>query len=203
MEDCDFNEVFPTTSTKCVARKKIVTIVPEISHRGFTEEVVEEADFIHDLLWKHIGTKRKQTRKKLLFYCVLCAHLQLAKPHDPIDIAKVFDLSSSEVSNTYSIFAPSNTGGYVKPKVDHGRFYVEYFSQKIGLSETSTQEILQLYDQLSKHRELRAISARNFACGVLDTYLTMNGHEVEGLEKLVHLTPSLIKKSREMVMKFM
>lgn len=199
----DINTITTFTNSRRITRtkKKLTSITPEICHKGLTEEIVSIADRIYDDLSKKIGVKRKRKRQKLLFYCVLAAHLEIAKPHDPIDLGKLFNLTEEDIHNTYSLFSSAQTC-YTLTQIDHVKCFLDYFSEKLNLNDESKQELREIYEDIKERDEIRDMKPRSLASGIIDYYLTVNGSDVEDLPKVVNQTTSLIKKARDIVMKY-
>lgn len=179
-------------------KKKTPSIAPEISHKGLNDEIIQRADAIYDILSAKVGVKRKIKRQKLLFYCVLAAHLEIGKPHDAIDIGKLFGLTPDNIHNTYTLFSYSQTG-YKLRIVDHVICFIEYFCIKIDLLDSNVDEIRELYDEIKEKEEFEDMRARNLAAGLLDYYLTSKGFGVDNLPEVVHLPAVSIKKTSDMI----
>jgi transcription initiation factor TFIIIB Brf1 subunit/transcription initiation factor TFIIB len=157
-----------------VTRNDQKSISSDLVTYNFPDEIVNQADLIYNQM--KYQARRLKVRTQLLFYCVYCAHLELGRNIDPINLGSRFNLTPSDVQKCDSMFSPLQTGYYPpRNSVSPAKYLPEYCDQ-IKLSEDAAQQVISMTENiLQRDRSLLQENPQTVAAGFLQYYVTING----------------------------
>jgi transcription initiation factor TFIIIB Brf1 subunit/transcription initiation factor TFIIB len=163
------------------------SIMKDLEKYNFPEEVKIKADCIYNSMEPQV--RRGKMRKKLLFYCLYHAYIELKIIVDPFVIGKKFDLTSTDIQTSYHTFSPLQTK-YNPPTVNISpKDYIKNFCKELNISEHGEEEINSMIDSfLEKDPSLEEENPKTFASGVLMFYMKINGITTEQPGKIVEVT---------------
>ena len=163
------------------------SILSDLKQYPFPDDIKNKADVIYNKMIYRV--RRGKIRSQMLFFCVYCAHLELDRDVDPVDLGNLFGLSQGEVQRCDSIFSPLQTG-YRPPSTDTSPLrYLPGYCQKMDLSEEAVEEITRLANNiLMKDPDLRQENPQTVAAGILRYFTCTNGITTDDPQKLTKVT---------------
>lgn len=91
-----------------VITKNEHSILGDLKQYPFTDDIKNQADTIFKKMRYRV--RRGKIRDQLVFYCVYCAHLELQRDVNPIQLGKQFGIDPGKVQRCYSTFSYLQTG---------------------------------------------------------------------------------------------
>jgi transcription initiation factor TFIIIB Brf1 subunit/transcription initiation factor TFIIB len=163
------------------------TILPDLKQFSFPDEIKNQADVIYNKMIYRV--RRGKIRYQMLFFCTYCAHLELGRNVDPIQLGSVFGLTPGEVQRCDSIFSPLQTN-YRPPIVRTSPVrYLPNYCNKMGISDDALDEALKLAATiLRKDPTLLQENPQTVAAGLLRYYITINGITNDDPQKITKVT---------------
>lgn len=157
------------------------SILKDLQKYALEDEIKNSANVIYNKMIRNV--RRGRRRDSLLFYCVSSAYKEAKRIFDPFELGKMFDLTSSEVQKTDSIFSQTKTG-YSPPFIVYSPLdFIPYFGEKLNLSQETCEIVLSLAKTIfEKKPEILENAPQVIAAGILDYYTTTNGILVENKE---------------------
>jgi len=163
------------------------SILPDLKQQAFPDEIKNGADVIYNKMKYRV--RRGKIRNQMLFFCIYCAHLELNRDVNPIQLGAQFGLLPGEVQRCDSIFSPLQTG-YRPPhtKTSPLRYLPDYCC-RMGVSEDTTPEVMKLAAIiLQKDSTLYQENPQTVAAGLLKYYTVTNGITTDDPQKITNVT---------------
>lgn len=177
---------------KCYGDSHVVTynersILSDLKTYSFTDDIKNTADVIYNKMRYQV--RRGKIRDQLLFYCVYCAHCELHRSVNPIQLGKLFELTQGEVQRCDSLFSPLQTG-YRKPELIVSPLdYLPDYCSAINLSQEAIEDILVMAASiLEKDSSLMQENPQTVASGLLRYYTVLNGITVDDPQHMTIVT---------------
>lgn len=163
------------------------SILPELKAYSFTDDIKNMADVVYNKMRSQV--RRGKIRDQLLFYCVYCAHCELKRNVNPIQLGKLFGLTQGEVQRCDSLFSPLQTG-YRKPSnFTTPLSCLPECCAAIGLTEEAAEDILETAATiLRKDPSLMQENPRTVASGLLRYYLETHGITIDNPQDMTNIT---------------
>ncbi|CAH6420662.1 Transcription initiation factor TFIIB [uncultured virus] len=163
------------------------SILPDLKPYPFPDDIKNKADVIYNKMIYRV--RRGKIRNQMLFFCVYCAHLELDRDVNPVQLGAQFGLTSGEVQRCDSIFSPLQTG-YRPPSTNTSPLrYLPDYCQNMELSEEATSEVMILANNiLIKDFSLRQENPQTVAAGLLRYYTFTNGITTDDPQKITKVT---------------
>lgn len=170
-----------------VVSKTGKTIIEDLARYSLESDIKIKADAIFNSMVYRV--RRSKIRVQMLFYCVYCAHLELNRNVDPIELGGKFGLKVGEIQKCDSLFSPLQTG-YRPPctKISPLRYIPDY-CKNLGLADEAIDGAMELADSiLHKDRALDQENPQTVAAGFLKYYSTINGIVPEDPKTFIRIT---------------
>lgn len=170
-----------------IVKPKDRSILDELKKYPLPEDIIERADVIYKSMKKQ--TSRGAVRKKLFFYCVYNAYVELKINVDPRELGKkIFGLTDGDIKKSYTKFSGISTG-YNPPSVNFtAKDHISDFVKALSLSEELETEVMELCDSIySKDSRLKEMNSQTVASGIFKYFLLIKAIPIEK-EKLVEIT---------------
>ena len=163
------------------------SILSDLKKYSFTDDIKNTADVIYNKMRYQV--RRGKIRDQLLFYCVYCAHCELRRNVNPIQLGKLFELTQGEVQRCDSLFSPLQTG-YRKPELIVSPLdYLPDHCNAINLSQEAIEGILIMAAGiLEKDPSLMQENPQTVASGLLRYYTVLNGITVDDPQHMTIVT---------------
>lgn len=170
-----------------ISKKKCKSIMEDMAKLNLSEQIKKRADLIYNKM--NTGVNRGSIRKKLTFFCIYCAHLELGLPCDPVKLGKECGLDSNQVQRCQSKFSPLQTG-YTPPKtVSSPIHYIGVYASELGLTEQCQNDVVEHFKILcDKKSEISEKNPQTVAAAFLKYYCTVNGIEFDNNNILSEIT---------------
>lgn len=190
------DDSFEEPETKPKNIKKIRGIATDLIEYHFPESVKALASEIFFRL--DVGNPRKLRRKKIIFYCIYQARLELEMEDiDPITLGKDFGFTKSETLSAINM-KPKFKDGYTpcSTTMDLSGMLRLYASKSFRFTDEVTDEIVKEFEDLiNKNESLVTKQARTLIAAFLWYYMSSNGYVTkrEEFAKIFHLKISTIE----------
>ena len=163
------------------------SILPDLKPYPFPDEIKNKADVIYNKMIYRV--RRGKIRNQMLFFCVYCAHLELNRDINPIQLGSQFGLTPGEVQRCDSIFSPLQTG-YRPPSTNTSPLrYLPEYCKEMELSEEAANEVMLLANNvLRKDPTLFQESPQTVAAGFLRYFTVTNGITTDDPQKIIKVT---------------
>ena len=170
-----------------VPNRSIHSILPDLKTYPFTDDIKNRADAIYNKMRYQV--RRGKMRFQMLFFCTYCAHLELKRDVNPIQLGKQFDLTQGDVQRCDSIFSPLQTG-YRPPSTSVSPLgYLPDYCQNMKLSQESIDDIMLMSANiLRKDPSLLEENPQTVAAGLLRYYNVTNGITNDDPQKITQVT---------------
>lgn len=163
------------------------TILPDIKLYPFPDDIKNQADVIYSKMKYQV--RRGKIRFQMLFFCVYCAHLELRRDVNPIQLGAQFGLTPGEVQKCDSLFSPLQTGYKPPSKTVSPLGYLPDYIRQMDLSEDQIDSIMMLSSNiLRKDPTLYQENPQTVAAGLLRYYTVTNGIMTEDPNKITRVT---------------
>ena len=164
------------------------SIRSEIEKYGFSDEIINQADAIYNLMKK--STHRGKIRQQLKFYCVYCAHIELGIIVNPIHLGEIFELQQGDVQKCDALFSPLQTGYKPrKPTFTSPLDYLPSYCQKLNLSVDAINDLSNLANSIiNKDPSLLQESPHTVSAGIFCYYIVTNGVTAEDPQFISRIT---------------
>jgi len=163
------------------------SILTDLNKYRFDNDIKNRADVVYNKIIYQVRRGRK--RLQLLFYCVYCAHLELERDVDPIELGAVFGLKQGEVQKCYSLFSPLQTDYHPPSKNTSPLTYLPGYCDRLKLSQEAIEDIKKISsDILMKDPTLYQENPQTVASGLLRYYVSTNGIILDNPSELSKLT---------------
>jgi transcription initiation factor TFIIIB Brf1 subunit/transcription initiation factor TFIIB len=182
---CDGSEQHPEfTKNHVLTKNKEKSLKKDLEAAGFPPEIVVKADEIYGQM--DSGLKRGAKYRQLMFFCVHAAYNTLRIPEDPSNLARMCNISVSEISKAFSMCSPSKTN--YKPPCIHWepRDYLKFYYKKIidldiiSFHDGVLEDINSICSEvMEKNRELKDEKPQTVAAAVLVFYLQLHGCAID------------------------
>lgn len=170
-----------------ISNKKEHSILPDLKEYHFDDDIKNKADVIYNKMYYQV--RRGKVRLQLVFYCTYCAHLELKRNVNPIQLGSIFGLTSSEVQKCYSQFSYLQTGYRAPSKNISPIELLPGYCEKLNFSQEAIDDIKKLSTNiLKKDPTLYEESPQTVASGLLRYYSLMNGITLENSNDLSKIT---------------
>ena len=154
--------------------KKSRTILKDLSKYILSEEIKFAAELIFKKM--RVGIKRKNARKKLLWYCVYNAYLELGIPIAPETLAQMFDLKNTDMPKASNMYSNLQTGYEPPEKETLPEELVPQYCSKMELSEECSDDIIDLIRRVTSNIEFpKNIVPQVTAGASIKYYMDTNG----------------------------
>jgi hypothetical protein len=163
------------------------SILGDLQKYPFPDDIKNRADVIHSKMRNKVH--RSKVRDQMLFYCVYCAHLELQRDCNPIQLGMQFKLTPGEVQRCDSLFSPLQTG-YRPPSLTTSPLgYLPDYCQAMELTSDALEEITRMGAAvLKKDPSLLQENPQTVAAGMLRYYIVSNGITTEDPLKITRVT---------------
>lgn len=163
------------------------SILPDLKPHPFPDDIKNQADVIYNKMRYQV--RRGKIRFQMLFFCVYCAHLELRRPVNPIQLGREFGLTQGEVQRCDSLFSPLQTG-YKPPSTNTSPLgYLPDYCRDMNLSQEAIDEIMKMASTiLRKDATLYQENPQTVAAGLLRYYTTTNGIITDDPQKMTRVT---------------
>lgn len=157
-----------------VCKRSNRSITSELKNYHLGDEIKNMADTIYKKMKPQV--RRGKKRQQMLFFCVYCAHMELNKDINPIELGKMFGLKQGEVQRCDSLFSPLQTGYHPPSKTVTPISYLKKYSENINLSQETGDQLVALgIHILAKEPSLAQDSPQTVAAGMLRYFIVTNG----------------------------
>lgn len=183
--------------------KNIIDDLSAEKYQSIPNEVKQRADEIFRSM-KGQSTRKGDNKKRLLYYCVSNAYLELGISFCPLELGEIIELDHSRIRKCSSMFSPVNTG-YSPPKNTKIKawYYFPYFCKKTGLNDDAVDQLDNLYDEIyTIDSSIEDEKAHSLAAGMFEYYLKINGIDLGGKGKfasIAQLSPATINSAESLV----
>jgi hypothetical protein len=163
------------------------TILPDLKPYPYTVDIKNQADVIYNKMKYQV--RRGKIRNQMLFFCVYCAHLELGRDVNVIQLGADFGLTQGEVQRCDSLFSPLQTG-YKPPSVNTSPLsYLPNYCEKMNLSQDAINDIMKMADNiLRKDVTLYEENPQTVAAGLLRYYTITNGISTDDPQQITRVT---------------
>lgn len=170
-----------------VMTKNEHSILGDLKQYPFPDDIKNQADTIFKKMRYRV--RRGKIRDLLVFYCTYCAHLELRRDVNPIQLGKQFGITPGKVQRCYSTFSRLQTG-YEPPVVHTSPLsYLPGYCRNMDLSEDAIDEVLNMGQSiLDKDQTLYQESPQTVAAGLLRYYLFTTGVIYDDQQKIAKVT---------------
>lgn len=203
-DDKPFNESQTETvfKEKRVYQQKARRLV-ELDNYQLTQEIKERAN---DICFNKMGApiKREGSRKSLLYYCVLSAHLELDILVDPYKLGEMFGLDRAGVLECNSIFSPLEVNGYQPPRPKYPIInFLPTFCEKLGLigDHFNTIKALAIKVMDLKDREFDSAGPHPMAAAVFYYYIQSIGLQLDNPKEIKKITGRSLQNIKDLANK--
>ena len=163
------------------------SILNDLRGYPFTEDIKNTADAIYNKMIYRV--RRGKIRNQMLFYCVYCAHLELKRDVDPIELGGHFGLNQGQIQRCDSMFSFLQTGYKPASTNISPLRYLTSYCKNMQLSEEIYDEVLKFASNiLSKDKSLLQENPQTVAAGILRYYMVSNGIITEDTNKMKKVT---------------
>lgn len=164
----------PTTTEK--------TIRPDLEKLGLPVNILNAADIVYQSMT--VGTKRGRKRKMLLFFCSFRAYNQENVAIDPIYLAEICGIESSDISKALSMCSPvyetTNTLIWHTPKHFIPFYFNKLNNELLSFPESAMDEIDEITKEvMEKDPDLEDEKPQTVAAAILVFYLQTKGYGIE------------------------
>lgn len=159
----------PTTSR--IAPSK--SILKDIDSLALPDEVKKTADRIFADL--ELSTKKGTKRKRLVFYCLHQAYIELEHPNDPKKLADLIGMNRNEMTKALTMGSSRRT--YIPSSIYRiPSDYINEYVKTIGLDTDSTGHVKGLCEEIcQKDESLLEENPQLVASAILYVILTNDG----------------------------
>lgn len=163
------------------------SILIDLKTMPFTDDIKNQADVIYNKMKPRV--RRGKIRLQMLFFCVYCAHLELGRMVNPLQLGLLFGLNAGDVQRCDSIFSPLQTG-YKPPYTSTSPLrYLPDYCRAIGLADETISEIMTASSAiLRKDPSLYQENPQTVAAGLLRYFTITNGITNDDPQKIVKVT---------------
>lgn len=163
------------------------SILPDLKPYPFTDDIKNQADVIYNKMKYQV--RRGKIRYQMLFFCVYCAHLELRRDVNPVQLGAQFGLTQGEVQRCDSLFSPLQTG-YRPPSTNTSPLgYLPNYCQNMDLSQDAIEEIMRMAANiLRKDPTLYQENPQTVAAGLLRYYTVTNGITTDDPQRVARVT---------------
>ena len=164
-----------------IAKTTEKSIVQDLDLIDLPEEVKREAQVIFNSM--KVPTKRGTKRKRLLFFCINQAYVNLKQPKDPKMIANQLGIKSTDISKSSSMCSSSQTGYKPVPTFYHPIDFIPDYMKAVGLDESCVESVKKLgHEVLQRAPDLTDEYPQVVAAGLLLYYMIIHGITVNRKE---------------------
>lgn len=163
------------------------SILADLKSYLFPDDIKNQADVIYNKMRYQV--RRGKIRFQMLFFCVYCAHLELGRDVNPIQLGAQFDLTQGEVQRCDSLFSPLQTG-YKPPSTSASPLsYLPDYCNNMNLSQEAIDDITRMASNiLRKDITLYQENPQTVAAGLLRYYTITNGITTDDPQKITRVT---------------
>lgn len=163
------------------------SILPDLKQYPFPDDIKNQADVIYNKMRYQV--RRGKIRYQMLFFCIYCAHLELSRDVNPIQLGSQFGLTPGEVQRCDSLFSPLQTG-YKPPSTNTSPLgYLPDYCRDMNLSQEAIDEIMKMATSvLRKDPTLYQENPQTVAAGLLRYYTITNGIITDDPQKITRVT---------------
>lgn len=163
------------------------SILPDLKQYAFPDDIKNQADVIYNKMRYQV--RRGKIRYQMLFFCVYCAHLELGRDVNPIQLGSQFGLTQGEVQRCDSLFSPLQTG-YKPPSTNTSPLgYLPDYCRDMNLSQEAIDDIMKMAATvLRKDPTLYQENPQTVAAGLLRYYTITNGIITDDPQKITRVT---------------
>ena len=157
-----------------ITRKADRSITSDLEKINLPDDVkIVAADVFRKLI---TSTKRGRRRKKLLFYCIFVAYIELKQPMEPKTIAELVGISSTEMTKAFSMCSETQTN-YKTPIIRWKPLdFIPEYIEKLGLDADCLDDVNKLADDiLNKDPDLYESYPQVVAGGIIMYFMYING----------------------------
>lgn len=163
------------------------SILPDLKLHPFPDDIKNQADVIYNKMKYQV--RRGKIRFQMLFFCIYCAHLELKRDVNPIQLGAQFGLTPGEVQKCDSLFSPLQTGYKPPSKTVSPLGYLPDYIRQMDLSEDQIDGIMRLSATiLRKDPTLYQENPQTVAAGLLRYYTVTNGIMSDDPHKITRVT---------------
>lgn len=163
------------------------SILSDLKQYPFPDDIKNQADVIYNKMKYQV--RRGKIRSQMLFFCVYCAHLELGREVNPIQLGAQFDLTQGEVMRCDSLFSSLQTGYKPPSKNASPLGYLPDYIRDMGLSPDILDGVVRLSNGiLQKDPTLYQENPQTVAAGLLRYYTVTNGITTEDPQKITQVT---------------
>lgn len=163
------------------------SILPDLKQYAFADDIKNQADVIYNKMRYQV--RRGKIRYQMLFFCVYCAHLELGRDVNPVQLGHQFGLTQGEVQRCDSLFSPLQTG-YKPPSTNTSPLgYLPDYCRDMNLSQEAIADIMKMAATvLRKDPTLYQENPQTVAAGLLRYYTITNGVFTDDPQKITRVT---------------
>ena len=163
------------------------TILPDLKPYPFPDDIKNQADVIYNKMKYQV--RRGKIRFQMLFFCTYCAHLELRRDVNPIQLGAQFGLTPGEVQKCDSLFSPLQTGYKPPSKNASPLGYLPDYIREMDLSEDLIGDIMLVAGNiLHKDPTLNQENPQTVAAGLLRYYTFSRGITSDDPSKINRVT---------------
>lgn len=163
------------------------SILLDLKPYAFTDDIKNQADIIYNKMYHRV--RRGKIRFQMLFFCVYCAHLELGRDVNPLELGSKFGLTPGEIQRCDSLFSPLQTGYRPPPTNTTPLRYIPEYCEKLGLSSETTADVIRMAKTLlQKDPSLLQDHPVSIAAGTVKYYTVIHGINIEDPQLLSQIT---------------
>lgn len=157
--------------------KMSISIENDIKKFNFDDDIIREANKIHESMISFVSRGKK--RKQKILFVIYNAHLNLGRVYDIHIIAKKMDIKQKKVSKIFTLCSPIKTGyNYRKMRfkpVDYVKLYMDHLEI---LNQQQKIQILSLSNTIiSKNESITSYPPQKLAASLIIYYAKINGYQ--------------------------